>query len=906
MSSFFSFLGSKNKKIEEPAPTAPVDQQQPNLSTTQSTTIQNDGSVETSKKPSPPELNNQTTAPTKKKFDFVKPKKLEHTQNISVPVLSTTTEIKVNIPIEEPTNSEVIASNNQETSYNNKVVYSNIEESSGKPSTKSSFGFLSKAKNSQSQPQIQPQTQTQAPVIEQPSHEKKYDDINSLFMNLSEPNYVSQDLNSTNQKSETLSVVSNIEKGKETTTVPVSNTQAAQAQPASTGFTFVKKATVQKEISDTVSLSDTKSSKNANEDYKKGSYPENQQSNNNKSIKSIDKYQQERDENIPKDEQLNVVKNLKPKKVPTSPNSLKKHCKTEIDRCQTQLNDIYTNINKLRNLIHEMANSIKIKEKDAEDISAQIGEAIEQDDFNLADELTNKQNKLKDQIENLTSKINIYNKDMIQLRERELLAYKSTLSSYSEVLISITKLKEFASKDLEENHNDNKHNLDQFKIKKLREKLENLAETIDTERDNLKIQEEGINNKIKSQSAEVFEELDVLIFEQKQTQDEIEELKRLLENKRQSLDEINSRIEEKENQIDAIRSNFKSDFKKLNADRNKLTDNEKSYQEQMNELDEMEKRLKEALRLNQEKTEALNLRLKEYTNDISKYSGQTSKFDEEIKTMSEAIKQENELKSQMYLLKMNYNQSKSNIESTLSDINLLEINSKKNESEIIGLDLKIPTLEEEKAKYVASKNFKEAGRVAGELKKIAEQKSQNLDRIATNKAKIIELKVQASENEVTAEAVNSEIEECEKLTDFITYENLLRYKSNLETLIQDLNSNPDSKSKSSALTPGLNLVLEEIKSLEFKDHILKKYIMVNTPISVIEISSEIERNEEAEPEEEAQAGESKLDEVHSNLVVEKLETGIVNVSFELFYNFRTMKQSSSIKISNNVNPQLKK
>ena len=50
--------------------------------------------------------------------------------------------------------------------------------------------------------------------------------------------------------------------------------------------------------------------------------------------------------------------------------------------------------------------------------------------------------------------------------------------------------------------------------------------------------------------------------------------------------------------------------------------------------------------------------------------------------------------------------------------------------------LKIPSLEEEKQKYVISKNFKEAGKISGELKAQKEEKDKLSSKIQENKSKI--------------------------------------------------------------------------------------------------------------------------------------------------------------------------
>lgn len=69
------------------------------------------------------------------------------------------------------------------------------------------------------------------------------------------------------------------------------------------------------------------------------------------------------------------------------------------------------------------------------------------------------------------------------------------------------------------------------------------------------------------------------------------------------------------------------------------------------------------------------------------------------------------------------------------EIQLLEINNKRIDSDISTISLKIPKLEEEKQNFVLLKNFKEAGKISNELKLLKEEKEKLTVKISDNKNK---------------------------------------------------------------------------------------------------------------------------------------------------------------------------
>jgi hypothetical protein len=136
-------------------------------------------------------------------------------------------------------------------------------------------------------------------------------------------------------------------------------------------------------------------------------------------------------------------------------------------------------------------------------------------------------------------------------------------------------------------------------------------------------------------------------------------------------------------------------------------------------------------------------KLKQYQETISTLNSEIVKQkdtltnkNEELTKKDQLFKKENEISVKIYLNQMKLNQAIENKEKHFNEIQNLEVNIKKLESEIMTIDLRIPTLEEEKKSYIAKKMFKDAGRVTNELTTLNKNKSMNIETIAFNKEKI--------------------------------------------------------------------------------------------------------------------------------------------------------------------------
>ena len=177
-----------------------------------------------------------------------------------------------------------------------------------------------------------------------------------------------------------------------------------------------------------------------------------------------------------------------------TPNELKEKCEAEIKRNQNQLIDIFSSINTLKDSIASLNNEINVINSKIDSITQSITEAIEAEDYNKADELETKSKQLTDQSEKHKEKINKLTNELMLLREKEIITYRNSLKSYSEVSLFFSKLKSLTSKEIDEYQTKDvsKYKNSQFKIKKLKEKLDNMDQNLEFSKEDI----EQENNKI--------------------------------------------------------------------------------------------------------------------------------------------------------------------------------------------------------------------------------------------------------------------------------------------------------------------------------------------------------------------------------------------------------------------------
>lgn len=246
---------------------------------------------------------------------------------------------------------------------------------------------------------------------------------------------------------------------------------------------------------------------------------------------------------------------------------------------------------------------------------------------------------------------------------------------------------------------------------------------------------------IKSQSSGIFEELDALNDNRKTLEDEIAEITKALEAKYAEQDQLNRQIESKEIEIEAIKSNFNHEFNKISFKKNHYEESLRDFNEQNIKYDSMIKDYQEKEIKVQGKIEQFNKQILDFETDANNFRNNSYEIEAEIKTKENLIKKETDISDQLYSLTKQINYLIKTKDHNIEEIQNSDVSSKRLESDIFSIDLRAPTLEEEKKSFVGLKNFKEAGRVSNELKQLNENKTKAVEKIIENKEKIENLKL---------------------------------------------------------------------------------------------------------------------------------------------------------------------
>lgn len=208
-------------------------------------------------------------------------------------------------------------------------------------------------------------------------------------------------------------------------------------------------------------------------------------------------------------------------------------------------------------------------------------------------------------------------------------------------------------------------------------------------------------------------------------------------------------IESKEIEIDAIKCNFNHEFNKINFKKNNYEDSLKDYNEQNSNYEAMVDDYKNKEEKVQERLQEYNNNIEKLQKDAASFKSIISEIEIEYTNKKSLLNDENLMSVQLY----NLIKKQSNIiqikDRNIEEIQNLDVSSKRLESDIFTIDMRIPTLEEEKKGFVSLRNFKEAGRVSAELKQLSENKIRNQEKITENKEKIIELKTSIEEVNLT-------------------------------------------------------------------------------------------------------------------------------------------------------------
>lgn len=491
---------------------------------------------------------------------------------------------------------------------------------------------------------------------------------------------------------------------------------------------------------------------------------------------------------------------------------MKKKCYEEFLQGNEYIKDLYIKFHNLKKRKHFKEIEKMNLKKELEKLLILEDQAINKNDFDEAQNIENKIIEIKKFLAELASQGDDFNVEIINLREEELQA----ISNKSEILegtcMKLLTLKAKIEKDIDIFNNSQlaKHKNDNIKIKKLAEKLQFLKTDIEEKKAYIDEEEGKINQVIKSQSADIFEELDVLKNSKYDILEEIHKLEQLLEQKYSQLDKIDKQIESKDGEIEAIKSTYSHEFNKINIKKVNYEDKLKDYNDQNLILDEM----KNCFNQNQIN---IDKQINEMSCFIKDIEGEISEMKNNILNVEhEFIKRKNLLKDEKEIeLKIN------NIESTINaliqkkteesnQINNLTGAIKKLETELVSCEIRIPSLEEEKKSYVVAKNFKEAGRVSNELKALNETKIKNQSIIQAHQGLILELKKQIKI--IDSDLTLKEKESCDIYieSNITRYEYLLCYQKQIQDFIQEYKAKAEIGENLKKARDNLMILNEEV------------------------------------------------------------------------------------------------
>ena len=151
------------------------------------------------------------------------------------------------------------------------------------------------------------------------------------------------------------------------------------------------------------------------------------------------------------------------------------------------------------------------------------------------------------------------------------------------------------------------------------------------------------------------------------------------------------------------------------------------------------------------------------------------------------------------------------------------------QGQISQIEIKLPSLEEEKKSYIQIKNFKEAGRVSKELKESIEKKNQNISKIESNKKEIEKFETELKKYQNDIENLEKENQQFEKDLDISKYKNLVN-------ALNTMNYFYEKEQKNGKISEEIKLTEEQINTLKIKEHVLQ-YIKDNENNDEVKINN---------------------------------------------------------------------
>ena len=497
------------------------------------------------------------------------------------------------------------------------------------------------------------------------------------------------------------------------------------------------------------------------------------------------------------------------------------------------INDYIKYINELHSKklsLQNQESELSLLNLQKENLIKEEQKAIDDNDYEKADHIENKIKQLKNNANEILSKIEEETHSLMDIKNKEIEINNNLLSDIDDVTIGYNSLKTKLEEKIDNFTNNElaKHEGENIRLEKLSEKLQFLKTNLEQDKNLISEEEIKINNLIKGQSAGIFENLENLNKDKSVLLGEIEEIKKKLAEKEKELDKLNLKIENKEKEINAIKSNFNYEFKKLNIKKKNYEDNLKDYEEQDIRYNNELKSFNEMDEKNKKYMDDLNKELKYLNDKINNNKNEYNEKKRDINKKELLLKEENDLHSKIFQSNKKINEINEKIELHHSKIQVLNVNNKIMQGEISQIEIKLPSLEEEKKSYIIIKNFKEAGRVSKELKESIEKKNQNINKIEKNKKEIEKFESELKKYQNDIENLEKENQQFEKDLDISKYKNLV---DSLNTM-----NNFYNKEKNGKISDEIKLTKNQIDKLKIKEHVIQ-YIKDNNTNNTEEVKA---------------------------------------------------------------------
>jgi hypothetical protein len=167
-----------------------------------------------------------------------------------------------------------------------------------------------------------------------------------------------------------------------------------------------------------------------------------------------------------------------------NPQQIKSKCEADLQKNEDSFENLIVRI-------HNQKLKLRAKEVLKEELTTELEqcilkeeEAIQNNDFDAAQEIENHICELRDRIESVAAQVTDLGREMSSLRDNELLLIRNKTKVVDESMNAFNKLKSNQEYELEtfQNNDINKHKNDNIKIKKLKEKLEILNNNLENEK----------------------------------------------------------------------------------------------------------------------------------------------------------------------------------------------------------------------------------------------------------------------------------------------------------------------------------------------------------------------------------------------------------------------------------------